>query len=46
MLFSDKLLEHRFPFRAYPHAIQAQNGKMQLIFTSDERTTIWYSVFE
>jgi predicted neuraminidase len=31
---------------AYPYAIQADDGKIHLVFTSDERTTIYHAVFE
>ena len=31
---------------AYPYAIQADDGKIHLIFTSDKRTTIYHAVFE
>jgi predicted neuraminidase len=31
---------------AYPYAIQANDGKIHLVFTSDERTTIYHAVFE
>jgi predicted neuraminidase len=31
---------------AYPYAIQADDGKIHLIFTSDRRTTIYHTVFE
>jgi predicted neuraminidase len=31
---------------AYPYAIQADDGKIHLVFTSDERTTIYHTVFE
>jgi hypothetical protein len=31
---------------AYPFAIQSQDGKVHLVFTSDERTVIRHAVFE
>jgi len=31
---------------AYPYAIQADDGRIHLVFTSDERTTIYHAVFE
>ncbi len=31
---------------AYPYAIQTNDGKIHLVFTSDERTTIYHAVFE
>jgi len=31
---------------AYPYAIQTTDGKIHLLFTSDERTTIYHAVFE
>jgi predicted neuraminidase len=31
---------------AYPYAIQADDGKIHLVFTSDERTTIYHATFE
>ncbi len=30
---------------AYPYAIQADDGKIHLVFTSNERTTIYHAVF-
>jgi hypothetical protein len=30
----------------YPYAIQADDGKIHLIFTSDRRTGIYHAVFE
>jgi predicted neuraminidase len=31
---------------AYPYAIQTDDGKIHLVFTSDERTTVYHAVFE
>ncbi|MCL5279285.1 MAG: exo-alpha-sialidase [Planctomycetes bacterium] len=31
---------------AYPYAIQADDGQIHLVFTSNERTTIYHAVFE
>jgi predicted neuraminidase len=31
---------------AYPYAIQAKDGKIHLIFTSDRRSTIYHAVFD
>ena len=31
---------------AYPYAVQARDGKIHLVFTSDERTVIRHAVFE
>ncbi len=31
---------------AYPYAIQADDGKIHLVYTSDRRTTIYHAVFE
>ena len=31
---------------AYPYAIQADDGRIHLVFTSDERTTIYHAIFE
>jgi predicted neuraminidase len=31
---------------AYPYAVQTDDGKIHLVFTSDERTTVYHAVFE
>ncbi len=31
---------------AYPYAIQTKDNEIHLVFTSDERTTIYHAVFE
>jgi predicted neuraminidase len=31
---------------AYPYAIQADDGKIHLVFTSDERTTIYHAILQ
>lgn len=39
------IMEGAGPF-AYPYAIQTQDGKIHIIFTSNERTAIYHAVFE
>jgi len=39
------LIQGKGPY-AYPYAIQSRDGKIHLIFTSDERTRVYHAVFE